>query len=262
MARAFGSTYGAGTTDSIQTKSLGILGNKTSSCIWYLLRGAGGNSLGRLFERAGYTILWDDGTSGMSFGRTNSGGTTTANHRYTSTKDAFIWHCLVITHDQTSGTLTAPTIYLDGILTSTVGGGVSIGTDAAGVFTIGNAASGLRNWDGLVAHVTLWNNLLLTQADAEALSRGVPPFLIRPESLLLYLPLYGVGTQEVDLINGMSSAITGTRLAIKPEPVGILGGVPYYNQMIYTSAGIFPSPPVATPSNRFNPIRFASFTNS
>lgn len=219
MARGFGTLFGAGATDQIQTKSIPALADKVSICIWYYLFGTGGSSLGRYISRTGFDLMYDDGGSTSLFLRGNSGGTTTAHVTWPTTKDN-IWRCLVLTHDQ-SGGVASPTVWRDGVLQTLTTVAGTAGADTAAVLNLGNSAAGTRNFDGMLAYFTLWQGVLLTASDAQSLAAGTYPLLIQPESITSCIPMDGVNKPEPDLAPGMgfTSSITGTRLPFRQAPV-------------------------------------------
>lgn len=70
-------------------------------------------------------------------------------------------------------------------------------------------ASSDLQFDGLLAHVAVWT-VRLDDRELIALSTGVSPLLVRPQSLVLYWPLWGRHSPEIELINGKHATITGT----------------------------------------------------
>lgn len=55
-------------------------------------------------------------------------------------------------------------------------------------FIIGGRGSGLLSWNGLLAEVAVWQ-AALTPRELQSYSEGKSPRTIRPENLLLYMPL-------------------------------------------------------------------------
>ena len=70
-----------------------------------------------------------------------------------------------------------------------------------------NRASTNHKFSGRIAEVGIWNIALLL-AEIEALAAGFSPLLIRPQSLVLYLPL--VRDDDEDLIGGRSFTAVNT----------------------------------------------------
>lgn len=67
-----------------------------------------------------------------------------------------------------------------------------------------------RTGTGYLADVAMWN-VALTDAEILSLSLGFSPLLVRPSGLVFYSPLYGVGSNEPNLINSAAEAtINGT----------------------------------------------------
>jgi len=66
-----------------------------------------------------------------------------------------------------------------------------------------------RQCDGKLAHVAMWN-IALVDDEAQALNRGVSPLLIRPNNLVMYFPLWGGHSPEIDIISGKTGTINGS----------------------------------------------------
>ena len=101
---------------------------------------------------------------------------------------------------------------------SGTGAGVQHFASAAG--RIGTVA-GTNFFDGRIAEVGFWN-VSLSDAELLALSKGVSPKMIRPESLLVHHPIWGVAVPEVDLSPNSLEAPTlnGTANLANHCPVG------------------------------------------
>ena len=84
---------------------------------------------------------------------------------------------------------------------------------------------------GHLAHVAIWN-VALTQGEAEALSKGYSPLLIRPGSLIFYAPLNRDSGDEYDLIGGLTLTDVNTVGTGTTEPRTIHP----YSQQIFMSA--------------------------
>lgn len=61
---------------------------------------------------------------------------------------------------------------------------------------------------GEIAEVGIWN-VALGLSEIEALAAGISPIMIRPESLVLYVPIIGRSSPEINLV-GASIALDGT----------------------------------------------------
>ena len=70
--------------------------------------------------------------------------------------------------------------------------------------------------NGQIADAGIWN-VVLTAAEIESLSKGIPPSFIRPESLVAYWPLYGRASPEIDIHNRYEMTLTGTSAADHPR---------------------------------------------
>lgn len=63
--------------------------------------------------------------------------------------------------------------------------------------------------DGLMANIAMWNKVL-NDGDALALGGGCSPLRVQPQSLIMFHPLNGQGSPEVDVIGRLSGNITGS----------------------------------------------------
>jgi hypothetical protein len=87
--------------------------------------------------------------------------------------------------------------------------------------------------DGLIAHAAAWN-AALTTAEIAQLAKRVPPWLIRPQALVHYWPLWGRHTTEPDLVGATGLTVTGATFAA--DPVGLL--IPLPRRLITTAAAV------------------------
>lgn len=145
------------------------------------------------FERGtGDTALFNIGTSG---GLQQAGGNTALSGA---------WQSLVGIYNGTTGTL-----YIDGTAEATTFSHSSniIYHTGAGNFDIGGNSGGGNHWDGGVCEVGVWN-VALTTDEKNALAAGCCPLLIRPMSLILYIPLFT--TSGAEYVNGLATSYTGT----------------------------------------------------
>lgn len=63
---------------------------------------------------------------------------------------------------------------------------------------------------GDIAEVAMWN-VALTDAEVASLANAIPPFLVRPASLVAYWPLIGVHSPEINLkSNTVVQSVQGT----------------------------------------------------
>ncbi|MFQ5788418.1 MAG: LamG-like jellyroll fold domain-containing protein, partial [Thermodesulfobacteriota bacterium] len=86
---------------------------------------------------------------------------------------------------------------------------------------IGERSDGGFNYDGILSDCAMWS-VVLSDAEINALSNGIPPKVIRPDSILGYWPLYGSHSPEPDWSgNGENGTITGTAKA-EHAPVQLL----------------------------------------
>jgi len=66
-----------------------------------------------------------------------------------------------------------------------------------------------QTMQGRVAHPAIWS-VALTDAEIVMLSQGVSPLLVRPESLVFYMPYLGRDTNDIDIEGGRLLVNTGT----------------------------------------------------
>jgi len=97
--------------------------------------------------------------------------------------------------------------------------GGNSGTDATGVGTItplnrtivgawGFTAGSFTNvMNGYIADISIWN-VALTNAEVTILAKGFSPLLVRPQSLVFYIPL--IRDNDKDLIGGLSMTMNGS----------------------------------------------------
>lgn len=218
MSRGYGTTFGAGTTDSIKSRYTAA-SSIFSLSIWAYRNADGGSGVGRMLIHdgtggSGDIQFYNNGGGNLTFQVPFSGGTAgwTCNRPATNS-----WHSIILTYDGTSAS-NAPVIYVDGVsqtVTGSASGTINLPTLN---WYVGNRADGARNWDGMLAHAAIWN-ITLAAPDAMVLALGASPLIIRPDSLQSYMPLDGVNNPEFDFINGNSSSITGTRLGTREPPV-------------------------------------------
>lgn len=121
----------------------------------------------------------------------NESSETTAN-----TSDNTWHHGLAV-----AGTTTSGIIYLDGA--NSVENTVEViptGLDRVSVGWMGDSTPG-DYANGSLAEIAIWN-AALTAAEAATLAAGYSPLLVRPQSLVFYLPL--IRDDDQDLIGGLS----------------------------------------------------------
>lgn len=207
MARGFGSTLGSGTTDVIQT-ALTTDSTLRSYGIWTYRNGLGGSNVGRAFSQGNETASLSVGaSSSYRFIRTWTGDDGQWSIAFPAGSE---WHHIGISYDS-GATTNDPLMYVDGVSVTVT----QIGTDPTGSAStnsnpmlIGNRADGLRNWDGSLAELSVWN-VILTDDEWAAVGKGVSSMSVRPMSLIEYVP---------DDRSYWAGAVTITGTAIQPHP--------------------------------------------
>lgn len=216
MSRGFGSTYGTGASDVVSTGVTSSGSDKRSYSMWYLRNGNGGGGFGHLFvKNFSEELFWNPTGSVFFYARCNASGTQTARHAMaslgTTGASTGVWNHILLTHDQSSGALTPPTAYFNTTIQSSLVTNTS-GTTASNsnAYLFGNDHVNTRVWDGLIAHVAIWDNVILDRAAAIALSAGTHPMSVAPANCVCYLPLDGIHNPETDFVmaNGPAS-VTG-----------------------------------------------------
>ena len=84
-------------------------------------------------------------------------------------------------------------------------------------------------FDGGMAEVAIWN-VALAQAEGEMLAKGISPLLVRPQSLILYMPLNMPSGDELDYVGLMTltdnNTVTATDHPRVYNPTSAMMGVP------------------------------------
>lgn len=219
MSRGLGSTYGgAATGETIVTRYNKAPSTSISAGIWAYINGSGQSGFGTLIGNTDSAVtqnlILTMNTSATSVVLTTCfiGGGANQGH-YSITVKTGVWQHIGFTINLSS-TANVPAMYLNGIPQTVTVGTVPTLTfnSIAGNLTVGNANGTALQFDGMLAHAAWWDNVILPAAQMLTLGTGGNPILIRPDSLVAYLPLYGINSPESDLINGNTSSITGTRL--------------------------------------------------
>lgn len=97
--------------------------------------------------------------------------------------------------------------------------------------------------NGTMAEVACWG-AALSDAEVAGLASGVPAFRVLPASLLFYVPLWGIVSPEIDLVNsGMTWTVTGTAAA-NHAPVAPFSGLFTHNEPQFDSPGVLTPRPL------------------
>ncbi len=222
MSRGFGSTFGAGSTDVITAGYKSSGSDKRSYSVWYYRHGAGGSSRGAIFDKgsgANSSEQLDYNAGTFNFNRKNASNVTTCSTNITLTAAgvADTWIHTLLVHDQSSGTNTVQNMWFNGASftsSQTIGAFVNVASDNTTAYLIGNNGAGTRNWDGLLAHFAIWDDIILDRSAAISLTNGAHPLSIASQNLVCYMPLDGIHDPEIDFIfanGGGSSSITGAK---------------------------------------------------
>lgn len=142
---------------------------------------------------------------------------TTDMNKYSNTgaiAEDTLYHGLV-TFDNTA--LNA-NIYINGTeltyATNTAGVGTLVDDSGNDLF-IGDRGDVIRNFDGLLAEVGIWNRIL-TAGEIASLAAGFAPIFYR-NGLRFYCPIIGNNSPENDLIGGIAGTVTGSTKVAHPR---------------------------------------------
>jgi len=234
MARNFN-----GTTDKLQDGSPTILDNifnssKTTIFEWVNTETDGEGNFGQIIDKTDGSdasrLRWihgargDDGTN-YEFDFLK-GFTGTQGAWRTTNKDGTLnqWDCSGMEYDG-SDVANDAVFFINGTsvsvtkLVTPVG---SPGDDSLRILTIGNNTNAARTFDGSISHVALWS-AGLGATKQSALSRGVNPFIMDHDNLLMFVPLGGVNSPESDYKqNATDFTVTGTTKPADNPPVELL----------------------------------------
>jgi len=120
------------------------------------------------------------------------------------------------------------------------------GIDRTSIGRVGDSTPGYDT-DGAVAEAAIWN-AALTDAEVVVLATGVSPLLVRPQSLVFYMPL--IRDDDEDIVGGLSMTATNSP-TISAHP-----------RVVYPGLGILGSPPgtPATLEISIDPSNFGYWT--
>lgn len=227
VVTGFGTTYGTGTTDRIDSGILDAPRTGMRSVVARLYaNGTGGGGLGRVFQStsgSGLASAGDEGiwfaSGGMSFVRSCSN---LSGAQYT-TASAFPtgrWATFGYSFLADYPTNTAPTLFVDGAAAS-----VTTNQAATAAFTAGTAmnvgwgnraSDSARGWDGMIGPVLIFDGYLTAQEHAQLAAN--PWQVFQPSNRTIFVPSVssgptGTGSNTVDAFTSAGTgavAISGT----------------------------------------------------
>lgn len=149
-----------------------------------------------------------DGGWGLVFGHNRTGGGSVNGNWSFAYPTNNVWTDYVITYDGSS-TTNDPAVYKDGSAIGTVERFTPSGTllTSDDKLYLGNRAADDLTTDGRIAEFAKWNRVL-TAAEAAILGAGYSPLFI-PNGLVLYAPLIGRFSPELDVIGGTTGTVSG-----------------------------------------------------
>jgi hypothetical protein len=216
MAIGFGSTYGVGSTDKVQIGAIGQSTQRTIAfrCLW---NSTGGGGFARILASSNlveYVYLNGGigtyGTLQYSRNWNSSGVQWTINAANTSNTV----YSVVISYDGSSSTNDIVAYVNGSVSTIGVPGArtAPLNTDN-GTYNIGNREDNVRNWDGWISSVAVWNEIIPASI-AQQISNNCSP-LIWQSNLIYYNPMI---SNAVDVAGGKTQTVTGTK-AVNHQPV-------------------------------------------
>lgn len=268
MARGFGSTLGAGTTDSITLASF-TMPSKISVWVRYLKNGTGGSGFGRIFEKPGPSTkeitLAISSTTKLFIERDFSTTNGVWEFDDPQANTVGLWADVFFTYDDSS-TSNVPLVWVNGrpvtVTTSTIPVGTAVNT--SGVCHIGNRADSARNWDGIISKFAMWS-VALGYGEAKALLAGGDPLCIKPNSLIDYVDLstpFIVSQKYHSALAFTGTKIRGDRIII-PEatrfPFASASAAQSITPSLFTNTNTFFAPTVSAGAVGLTP---GLFTNS
>lgn len=205
MAVGFGSTRGSATTDRIAGLTTTL--STFSFFCWANRNGDGGGGFGRIFDKSSL-FFGQNGTAATVYALGNAGGTA-----FTFTRpSANVWSSVGITWDLSSGS-NDPTVFLDGSKLTVGSGLTQVGSNppswngtSSSQIIYGNRSGADRVWDGDLAEPAWWD-VALTDDEFYALADRARPSMVRPGSILTYLPMLRNNGQDAF---GDARTVTGT----------------------------------------------------
>lgn len=171
-------------------------------------------------EHASYGFSTGFDTPTVQFGI--GWGTSAGNETTISTTQALYdsaWHHVCGTYDAANMRL-----YTDGVQRATTAEtrAIAYSTAALGDVSIGtwNKGEASLHKAGTYAEVAVWS-VALTASEVAALAKGAPPNAIRPDKLVMHVPLWGQ-SPEAELTAGVGNAtITGSPTIADHSPTGL-----------------------------------------
>lgn len=208
MARGFNTTLGAGASDAV-VSTLTTDVNLRSWFIWIYPRVS---ATQMIFGQRGTVLVNVIYESGGVWNYIRDWSTTDGQWHIAKGSNGS-WHSLGMSYN--AGAINnIPVFYLDGTKPAVTTDAIPSGTltSVAGEpIRIGNRSAADLPLDGMLAEAAVWD-VILTDAEFFAMNKGVSPALIRPQSLVSYVPMV---RSNVDL-KLAAPTITGT--AVQPHP--------------------------------------------
>jgi hypothetical protein len=113
------------------------------------------------------------------------------------------------------GTSNAFSLYINGVFQSTITAAAPT-SPVEDSCAIGGSPGFVSYYAGLMADVAFWS-VVLSATEIAGLAKGIRPYVIRPGSLSLWLPLGGLQSPEPDLSGNLSNGtLSGTTAAFGP----------------------------------------------
>jgi hypothetical protein len=116
---------------------------------------------------------------------------------------------------------TSRILYVNGVQDGTNTTSVAITAANLNTNTIGaleNAGARVSFFDGSIAEAGMWN-AALTADEIKRLAKGKPPLDIRPSKLVVYAPVTGTASPEIDVQNNTGFTVSGATAGATNPPM-------------------------------------------
>lgn len=165
--RGYGATYGSGTTDRQNTGFTAEFGTRTYA-VWVMRNGLGGGSLGRVFDKQSSATsaveqVYTSNVAPYDYQYERRFSTAVGSWGSTQTLPADGTPYLLAISYNSGSTTNDPVSYVNGVGATMTRNTAPSGTltSSANPYTLGNrVGDGLRNWDGWLAGVCIWDRIL------------------------------------------------------------------------------------------------------
>ena len=163
----------------------------------------------------GWLMRVDDSAPGgrvFRFRIESAGGTTQVDSVITWNIDTW-YHCCIVEASATDHRL-----YVNGTNKYTGTASITPGGTNSTAIGVRNSSTKAMYFDGIIAHVGVWN-VVLTDEEVATLANKISPLMVRRGSLVNYWPLNGNLATEVDIVGGVNLTKNGTPALAEEPPI-------------------------------------------